>query len=78
MTPLFTLQSQITNDPVNTNIMTMDPVHFMQTFTENANKIEQQQQQNPTTRMLLQTQEISNRQQFIPTQVLDNNNTNYN
>ncbi|CAF4875143.1 unnamed protein product, partial [Rotaria sp. Silwood2] len=27
--------------------------------------------------MLLQTQEISNRQQFIPTQMLDNN-TNYN
>ncbi|CAF3812228.1 unnamed protein product [Rotaria sordida] len=78
MTPLFTLQSQTTNDPINTNIMTMDPVHFMQTLTDNNNKIDQQQQQqNPTTGMLLQTQEISNRQQFIPTQILDNN-TNYN
>ncbi|CAF5012044.1 unnamed protein product, partial [Rotaria sp. Silwood1] len=79
MTPLFTLQSQTTNDPINTNIMTMDPVHFMQTLTDNNNKIDQQQQQqNLTTGMLLQTQEISNRQQFIPTQILDNNNINYN
>ncbi|CAF4703084.1 unnamed protein product, partial [Rotaria sp. Silwood2] len=75
MTPLFTLQSQTTNDPINTNIMTMDPVHFMETLTYNNNNIDQQQ--NPTTEMILQTQEISNRQQFIPTQVLDNN-TNYN
>ncbi|CAF4567980.1 unnamed protein product, partial [Rotaria sp. Silwood1] len=78
MTPLFTLQSQTTNDPINTNIMTMDPVHFMQTLTDNNNKIDQQQQNLTTTGMLLQTQEISNRQQFIPTQILDNNNINYN
>ncbi|CAF4434458.1 unnamed protein product [Rotaria sp. Silwood2] len=76
MIPLFTLQSQTTNDPINTNIMAMDPFHFIQTLTDNNNKIDQQQQ-NSTTEMLLQTQEISNRQQFIPTQMLDNN-TNYN
>ena len=67
MTPLFTLQSQSTNDPLNTNLMTTDPVHFMQTLTNN----DQQQ-------MILQTQEVSNRQQFLPTQIVDNNNINYN
>ncbi len=66
MTPLFTLQSQSTNDPLNTNLMTTDPVQFMQTLTTN----DQQ--------MILQTQEISNRQQFIPTQMVDNKNINYN
>ncbi|CAF1392236.1 unnamed protein product [Adineta steineri] len=69
MTPLFTLQSQTINDPLNINLMTQDPVHFMQTITNNINL--------PTS-MILQTQEISNRQQFIPTQILDNNNINYN
>jgi DNA-dependent protein kinase catalytic subunit len=74
MTPLFTLQSQSTIDPSNTNLMTIDPVHFMETLTNN-NNIDLQQ--NPTP-MILQTQEMSNRQQFIPTQMLDNNDRNYN
>ncbi|CAF4301018.1 unnamed protein product, partial [Rotaria sordida] len=81
MTPLFTLQSQSIIDPsisiTTTNLMTMDPVQFMQTLTENNNNADQQQSSNSTSSMILQTQEISNRQQFIPTQMLDNN-TNYN
>ncbi|CAF4591812.1 unnamed protein product, partial [Rotaria sp. Silwood2] len=85
MTPLFTLQSQAIIDPsiptTTTNLMTMDPVQFMQTLSDNNNNADQQQQQpsNSTSSMILQTQEISSRQQFIPTQMLDNNNnTNYN
>ncbi|CAF4109608.1 unnamed protein product, partial [Rotaria sordida] len=39
---------------------------------------DQQPSSNSTSSMILQTQEISNRQQFVPTQMLDNNNTNYN
>ncbi|CAF4141207.1 unnamed protein product, partial [Rotaria sp. Silwood1] len=87
MTPLFTLQSQSMIDPsisttTTTNLMTMDPVQFMQTLSDNNNNNADQKQQQPsnsTTSMILQTQEISNRQQFIPTQMLDNNNnTNYN
>jgi DNA-dependent protein kinase catalytic subunit len=65
MTPLFTLQSQSTIDPSNANLMTTDPIHFMQTLTNN------------NQQMILQTQEISNGQQFVPTQMLDNN-INYN
>ena len=73
MTPLFTLQSQsATVDPTNSNLIIIDPIHFMETLTANSNN-----KQNSTTDMLLQTQEISNRQQFIPTQMLDNT-TNYN
>lgn len=82
MTPLFTLQSQSMLDPTvatSHHLMTMDPVQFMQTLSDsNAD------QQNPSTSpapMILQTQEMSNRQQFVPTQMLDNNNngsTNYN
>ncbi|CAM4805641.1 unnamed protein product [Rotaria magnacalcarata] len=75
MTPLFTLQSQSTNDPNKPNIMTVDPVHYMQTLTDNNNRMDQQD--NSAAGMILQTQEISNRQQFMPTQMLDNN-TNYN
>ncbi|CAF3972548.1 unnamed protein product [Rotaria sordida] len=81
MTPLFTLQSQSIIDPsisiTTTNLMTMDPVQFMQTLTQNNNNADQQQSSNSTSSIILQTQEISNRQQFIPTQMLDNN-TNYN
>jgi hypothetical protein len=75
MTPLFTLQSQDsstinTTTTMNTNLMTIDPVQFMQTLND---KPEQ-----PTS-MILQTQEMSNKQQFLPTQMLENNtNTNYN
>ncbi|CAF4600371.1 unnamed protein product, partial [Rotaria sp. Silwood2] len=51
-------------------------------LSDNNNNADQQQQQQPsnsTSSMILQTQEISSRQQFIPTQMLDNNNnTNYN
>ncbi|UJR22353.1 hypothetical protein I4U23_025415 [Adineta vaga] len=68
MTPLFTLQSQSTIDPTNTNLITLDPVHFMQTISNN----------NDPQPMILQTQEISNRQQFLPTQMSDNHNLNYN
>jgi len=64
MTPLFTLQS--TQD---SNLIINNPIHFMQTLSDN-NNIDQA--------MLLQTQEMSNRQQFLPTQILDNNNFNYN
>jgi hypothetical protein len=69
MTPLFTLQSQSIMDTttINTNLMTIDPVQFMQTLNE---------KEQPTP-MILQTQEMSNKQQFLPTQMLDNN-TNYN
>ncbi len=81
MTPLFTLQSQSIMDPsttINTNLMTMDPVQFMQTLSDNNNT---DQPPPPTTTstspMILQTQEMSGRQQFVPTQMLDNN-TNYN
>jgi hypothetical protein len=92
MTPLFTLQSQSMIDPstsINTNLMTLDPVHFMQTISENNNNnnnnnnteqqqpTQQQQVSTSTSPMILQTQEMSNKQQFIPTQMLDNN-TNYN
>jgi DNA-dependent protein kinase catalytic subunit len=77
MTPLFTLQSSQTTtfDSLNSNLITSDLIHFMQTLSDNKNI---DSVQNPTTAMLLQTQEISNRQQFIPTQILDNNNINYN
>jgi len=73
MTPLFTLQSSqaTTFDPLNSQQIILDPVHFMQTITDKQNL------DPPTSAMLLQTQEISNRQQFIPTQMLDNN-LNYN
>ncbi|CAF3998503.1 unnamed protein product [Rotaria magnacalcarata] len=85
MTPLFTLQSQSIIDPsisaTTTNLMTMDPVQFKQTLSgnnNNNNNADQQQQQqqssNSTSSMILQTQEISSRQQFVPTQMLDNNN----
>ncbi|CAF1189299.1 unnamed protein product, partial [Adineta ricciae] len=67
-TPLFTLQSQSTMDPTNANLITLNPVHFMQTISNN----------NDQQHMLLQTQEMSNRQQFIPTQMLENTNLNYN
>jgi hypothetical protein len=81
MTPLFTLQSQSMLDPsisTNTNLMTMDPVQFMQTLSDNNTEQQQQQQSSTSTPpMILQTQEMSSRQQFIPTQMLDNN-TNYN
>jgi hypothetical protein len=82
MTPLFTLQSQSIIDPsmsTNTNLMTMDPVQFMQTISDNNNNIDQQQPPPSTSTqpMILQTQEMSNKQQFIPTQMLDNS-TNYN
>jgi hypothetical protein len=79
MTPLFTLQSQSNIDSstsINTNLMTIDPVHFMQTLSDNNNN-NNTDQSNSTPPMILQTQEISNRQQFIPTQMLDNS-TNYN
>ncbi len=78
MTPLFTLQSQTTTDPstiINTNLMTIDPVQFMQTITDN-NTIDQSSSSSSSP-MILQTQEMSNKQQFLPTQMLDNN-TNYN
>jgi hypothetical protein len=81
MTPLFTLQSQSTIDPsistTSANLMTMDPVQFMQTLSDsnNNNNTEQPASASP---MVLQTQEMSGRQQFIPTQMLENNNTNYN
>jgi DNA-dependent protein kinase catalytic subunit len=70
MTPLFTLQSS-----QSTILDSSNPIQFMETLSNNNNNIEQLQ--NPTTSMLLQTQEISNRQQFIPTQIIDNN-INYN
>ncbi|CAF4180902.1 unnamed protein product [Rotaria sordida] len=83
MTPLFTLQSQSIINPsisitVTTNLMSMNPVQFMQTSAENNNNADQQPSSNSTSSMILQTQEISSRQQFVPTQMLDNNNTNYN
>lgn len=80
MMPLFTLQSQSITDPsTTTNLMTMDPVQFMQTLSDNNVKNAEQQTQQPSAPMILQTQEMSSRQQFVPTQMLDNNNnTNYN
>lgn len=86
MAPLFTLQSQSINDPstpLNTNLMTMNPVQFMQTISENNNNNGTEQQTQPPplipspSPMILQTQEMSTKQQFVPTQMLDNN-TNYN
>ena len=83
MTPLFTLQSQQTNvdSTTNINLMTLNPVQFMQTISEQTNtqSTEQQQQPQPTssTPMILQTQEISGKQQFVPTQMLENT-MNYN
>ncbi|CAF1316968.1 unnamed protein product [Adineta steineri] len=83
MTPLFTLQSQSAIDPslsTNTNLMTMDPVQFMQTLSDNNNNNPDQTQSSSSTStppMLLQTQEMSSRQNFVPTQMLDTN-TNYN
>lgn len=81
MTPLFTLQSSqstidlSTGTTLNPNLITNDPVHFMQTLSEiNHPKIEPTP---PTSPMILQTQEISGKQQFVPTQMLDQN-TNYN
>ena len=75
MTPLFTLQSSqaTTIDPMNPQQIILDPVHFMQTLSEEKNP-------NPvvsTASMLLQTQEMNNRQEFVPTQMLENN-ANYN
>ena len=78
MTPLFTLQSQSLVDPSATpsaNLITMDPVQFMQTLSEKQNT--ESSQATPTPPMVLQTQEMSGRQQFVPTQMLDTN-TNYN
>ena len=89
MAPLFTLQSQSINDSstsTNTNLMTMDPVHFMQTLSDcnnnnnnnnNNSNTDQEQSKTSSSLMVLQTQEISSKQQFVPTQTLDNN-TNYN
>ena len=57
MTPLFTLQSQAVTE---TQLITTNPVQFMQTLTET--------KQPSTTAMLLQTQALSERQQFQPTQ----------
>ncbi|CAF3651048.1 unnamed protein product [Rotaria socialis] len=82
MMPLFTLQSQSMIDPsvsTATNLMTMDPVQFMQTLSDNNNNPDQQQSTtNSPSPMILQTQEMSGRQQFLPTQMLDNNNGSYN
>ncbi|CAF0868640.1 unnamed protein product [Rotaria sordida] len=39
---------------------------------------QQQQLSNSTSSIILQTQEISNRQEFISTEMLDNNNNNRN
>ena len=75
MTPLFTLQSQSMVDPSSSaatnHLMTVDPVQFMQTLSENPPPT------SATPPMILQTQEMSGRQQFVPTQMLDNP-TNYN
>ncbi|CAF0848203.1 unnamed protein product, partial [Adineta ricciae] len=82
MIPLFTLQSQTSSldssslSTTNTNLMTMDPVQFMQTLSENSNHQSNGEQASQTP-MILQTQEMSGRQQFVPTQMLDNG-TNYN
>ncbi|CAF4355860.1 unnamed protein product, partial [Rotaria sordida] len=61
ITPLFTLQSQSIIDPsisiTTTNLMTMDPVQFMQTLTQNNNNADQQQSSNSTSSIILQTQE---------------------
>ena len=82
MTPLFTLQSsQSTIDSstvttINPNLITNNPVHFMQTLTENHLKLEPTTS-TPPSPMILQTQELSGKQQFVPTQMLDQN-TNYN
>lgn len=75
VTPLFTLQSQSTVDlnpntaNTTTSLMTMNPIQFMQTLSE----------ENPqqTSALLLQTQEISTRQKFLPTQASDGNSQNY-
>lgn len=74
-TPLFTLQSSQSSldSTINPNLITADPVHFMQTLSENNQHVEQ----STTTPMILQTQEMSGKQQFVPTQMLDQN-TNYN
>ena len=74
MTPLFTLQSSQTNtiDPNNPQQIILDPVHFMQTLSE-----EKKTTTTSNVGMLLQTQEMGNRQEFVPTQMLENN-SNYN
>ena len=83
MTPLFTLQSQSMTDSsatINTNLMTIDPVQFMQTLSDNNNNNTTESPAISTSTpspMVLQTQEMSGRQQFVPTQMLDNH-TNYN
>ena len=73
ITPLFTLQSQSTVELLpammssNAQLLTSNPVQFMQTLSEQA----------PEQALLLQTQEISTRQQFVPTQLADNQQSNY-
>ena len=65
MTPLFTFQSQsMLDSSSNANLVTMNPIQFMQTLSE-------QQTPKPEA-MLLQTQEMTGRQQFLPTQMLEN------
>ena len=79
MMPLFTLQSQTNLDSTtiinNTNLMTMDPVQFMQTISENNKNVPEPS--SSSSPMVLQTQEMSGKQQFVPTQLLENS-TNYN
>ena len=64
MTPLFTLQSQSVLD-------SSDPVQFMNTLSSH-------QPRHTTDGLLLQTQEMVNRQQFVPTQLATDTATNYN